>query len=113
MNHLANEGIELLYMRECPAWPQALENLEAALHELNLKEEPKLIAIDTMAQALQFKFFSSPTIHINGIDIDPHLRNTNRRGLAYGRPYFFEGKSFSAPTVEQIKTALEELYFAP
>lgn len=111
--HEPNEGIELLYTRDCSAWPTALQNLKTALAELEITDEPTLIAMDTMDQAETYNFFASPTIHIDGVDIDPHARRTSKRGLGSARPYFTEGKSFTAPTVAMIKRALEELYLIP
>jgi hypothetical protein len=105
-----NEGIELLYTRDCPAWPQALDNLEQAMQELDIQETPHAIPVDTMDQANEYGFFASPTVHIDGVDIDPHARRTSKRGLGVGRPYFSNGRSYSSPPVELLKQALEELY---
>ncbi len=106
-----NEGIELLYVRDCKAWQEALANLKQAMEELGLAEEPKAIPLDTMDQAHEYGFFASPTIHVDGIDIDPHARRTGKRGLGIGRPYFENGRSNAAPSVAALKRALQELYF--
>ncbi|MDP3986177.1 MAG: hypothetical protein Q8P77_01975 [Candidatus Veblenbacteria bacterium] len=105
-----NEGIELLYTRDCTAWPQALANLKAALSELNITEEPRLIALDTREQAETYSFFASPTVHIHGVDADSHGRRTGKRGLGTGRAYFEDGRSLPAPSVTLLKQALLELY---
>ncbi len=106
-----NEGIELLYTKDCPAWSETLANLKIALEDLKLNEEPQLIIMDTIEQAEEYNFFASPTIHINGVDVDPHARRTHKIGLGMGRPYFAQGRALAAPPVEMIKTALQELYF--
>lgn len=106
-----NEGIELLYTRDCRAWPEALTNLKTALAELGITDEPQVIALDTMEQAQAYNFFASPTVHIHGQDADPHARRTGKRGLGTGRPYFEEGRSLPAPSVAFLKRALEELYY--
>lgn len=108
--NLPNEGIELLYTRDCLAWPEAYQNLKMALAELGINDEPKLIIIDTMEQAALYHFFASPTIHIDGVDADPHARRITKLGLGTARPYFENGRSYSAPTVTMIKKALLELY---
>jgi hypothetical protein len=105
-----NEGIELLYTRDCRAWPEALANLRQALGKLELKEEPRLVPVDTIDQARAYNFFASPTIHVNGIDIDPKARRISRRGLGSGRPYFFAGKASSVPPTELIVEGLQELF---
>ena len=106
-----NEGIELLYTRDCHDWPEALANLKTAIAEIGIKDEPQLIIIDTEEQAEEYNFFASPTVHINGVDADPHARKINRRGLGTNRPYFYGGKNLKAPPVELLIKALQELYY--
>lgn len=105
-----NEGIELLYIRDCQAWQQTLANLYEALEKADIKAQPKLVLIDTEDQAEEYNFFASPTVHIHGIDVDPVARRVSRRGLGKDRPYFYQGKSYSVPPVELLIKALEELY---
>lgn len=105
-----NEGIELLYTRDCKAWPEALTNLRAALSELGIREEPRLIPIDTLEQAEIHGFFASPTIHLQGVDVDPKARRVTRRSLGVARPYFHQGRATASPPVDLIKQGLQELY---
>lgn len=104
-----NEGVELLYTRDCRSWPEALENLKKALQELDLPDEPRLVPIDTLDQARAYNFFASPTIHANGVDIDPKARRVKRRGLGIERPYLTNGRAYAVPPVELIKAGLTEL----
>lgn len=106
----ANEGIELLYTRDCSHWENALVNLQEALKNLTINEEPKLVVMDTWEQALEYHFFASPTIHINGIEIDKQARRISKRGLGKDRPYFYQSRSWSAPPVGLIELAIKELY---
>jgi len=105
-----NEGIELLYTRDCQAWPEALEHLKAALKQLEIPEELRLIPVDTMEQAEIHNFFASPTIHLGGVDIDPKARRISKRALGLNRPYFYNGRAHVAPPVELIVEGLRELY---
>lgn len=107
---LPNEGLELLYTADCRHWPEALTNLRQALRELKITDEPKLIKLETMEQARAYNFFASPTIHVNGTDIDRQSRRSGKRGLGYGRPYRYKKQTYLAPPVEFIKQGLEELY---
>lgn len=107
-----NEGVELLYTRDCEAWPAVLANLEKALKQLGIKEKPRLIAIDTIEQAELYNFFSSPTIHIDGVDLDPHFHHINKRGLGCDRPYFYAGKAWEVPPVEFMVDNLRKIYQA-
>ena len=105
-----NEGIELLYTRDCEAWPEALVNLKTALKNLDIREAPRLIPVDTLEQAEVYNFFASPTIHLSGVDVDPKARRISKCGLGSSRPYFHQGRAVGAPPVELIREALKELY---
>lgn len=111
--HQPNEGLELLYTRDCTAWPETLENLRAALTQLELEIEPKLVAIDTLEQAHEYNFFASPTVHVDGVDVDPKARRVSRRNLGVGRPYFFQGRSYPVPPTPFLIQELRELYLRP
>ncbi len=110
MAYHPNEGIELLYVRECQHWQQTLLNLQNALAELKLEAEIKIIPIDTIEQAVIYNFFSSPTIHIDGQDIDNRVSRISKRGLGKDRPYFFGGRSWPVPPHGMIIEALQRLY---
>jgi len=106
-----NQGLELLYTPDCRAWQQAKINLEQALEQAGLSNEGfQVIVVETMEQARAYNFFASPTIHINGLDVEPQGRRIKRRGLGVGRPYFYQGQILAAPPVELIKSALKELF---
>jgi hypothetical protein len=65
--------VELLYWEGCPSHPQALAELRAAMAELGL--DPDSVAVrevGTDARAEHERFVGSPTIRIDGADIqDP------------------------------------------
>lgn len=105
-----NEGIELLYTRDCKAWREALANLTAVMTELGIAEEPHAIPIDTLDQARAYNFFASPTIHVHGVDIDPRARRLKRRAVGSERPYLVGGRTLAAPPSELIRTGLSELW---
>lgn len=106
----ANEGIELLYTPDCPNWPATLANLKQALLELAIAEEPAVIKLETIEQAKIYNFFASPTIHLNGLDLDRAGRRISKRALGRGRPYWYKKQVYLVPPVEFIKQGLIELY---
>lgn len=110
--HTPNEGIELLHTPECGAWPEAEANLKAALAELNLDDEVNIVTLYTLDEAREYNFFASPTIHVNGVDVEPQVRRSHKRGLGMDRPYFWNGTSYQAPPVEFLKKYLAELLSA-
>jgi hypothetical protein len=65
--------IELLFWEGCPSHPQALVQLREAMAELGLDPEAiEVREIDTNERAASEGFVGSPTIRIDGVDVqDP------------------------------------------
>jgi hypothetical protein len=65
--------VELLYWDGCPSHPQALADLRAAMAELGLDPDAVVVReVDTDEAAEREQFVGSPTIRIDGADIqDP------------------------------------------
>ena len=64
--------VELLFWEGCPSHPKALAELRAAMTELRL--DPGVIVVrevTTDAQAATEQFVGSPTIRIDGVDVQP------------------------------------------
>ena len=97
--------IEFLYFKSCPGYTQALVNLKAALKESGVNAELQIINVNSETQAAKVGFQRSPSIRVNGRDIDG--RN---EGYAYGcRVYHIDGKFTPTPTKEFIEKQLREL----
>jgi hypothetical protein len=65
--------VELLYWEGCPSHPQALDDLRAAMAELGLDPDAIVVSeVDTDEGAEHERFVGSPTIRIDGVDVqDP------------------------------------------
>lgn len=63
--------IELLYYPECPSHGRALELIHEALASEGVSAEVEVIRIDTQEQAETHRFIGSPTIRINGRELQP------------------------------------------
>jgi hypothetical protein len=70
---MAHPTVELLYWEGCPSHPQALADLRAAMADLGLDPDSVLVReVDTDSRAEDERFVGSPTIRIDGVDIqDP------------------------------------------
>ena len=60
--------IDLLYFDGCPAWEQALENMQAALAAEGLQADIRLIRVENDTEATRLKFLGSPSFRVNGMD---------------------------------------------
>jgi hypothetical protein len=74
-------NIELLYVANCPNHVVALERLRATLSEENLQTPVNEVLVSDAATAQSLKFPGSPTIRINGHDVEPHTGQTTSFGL--------------------------------
>ena len=100
--------IEFLYWEECPSHGEAWDRLQAVLKEKGLKAEVVRIEIRTDQDAWQWDFCGSPTIRINGRDIDPVGAEVQRVGLNCRIYHAPEGRVTPMPSDELIRKAIEE-----
>ena len=64
--------VELLFWDGCPSHPQALAELRAAMADVALDPSEVVVReIQTQAQAGLERFVGSPTIRIDGVDVQP------------------------------------------
>ena len=63
--------IEILYVPGCPNYHPAVERLQAVLESQSLQAEIRSVAVRIEAQAIALSFPGSPTIRINGEDVEP------------------------------------------
>ncbi len=64
--------VELLFWDGCPSHPKALAELRGAMEELGLDPgQVSVREIHTDAQAQRESFIGSPTIRLDGVDIEP------------------------------------------
>ena len=63
--------VTFLYYEECPSHDVALERLRSVLSEEDVEAEIEITKVETEAQAQRLHFIGSPTIRIDGRDIDP------------------------------------------
>ena len=97
--------IELYYFEGCPSYHKALENVRQALRLEGLFEEVALIPVGSDAAAQANKFMGSPTIRIDGIDVEGP--QADEKGYGFGcRIYADNGSSVGWPSVEKVRLAL-------
>jgi len=96
--------IEFLYFEGCPSYNKALENLKTVLVEENIEAAVELIHVDSPEDAEKFEFYGSPSIRVNGVDLE------GKRGEhSYScRIYEIDGLSTGIPTKEFIREKLNE-----
>ena len=94
--------VELLYWAGCPSTGEAVELLEEVLAG---RAKIEIREVRTMEEAERFAFPGSPTIRIDGRDVDAY--GARSRPALNCRIYqLADGRVSPVPTREQLKEAL-------
>ena len=100
--------IEILYFHDCPNYLPAVDHVQKALQEENAFAEIKHVRVLDAATAAVTRFLGSPTIRINGVDVEPSARSGGVEGM-FCRTYHGESGPNGAPSVALIRGAIREL----
>lgn len=120
--------IQLLYILNCPWCLKTKKLMRQALEELKVKAEIEEILIDSEKKAKEYKFLGSPTVRINGKDIEQEvnkgqclsceelaeqLKNTTdfvKQECKCGcRIYYYQDKQYPYPPEQMLKEAIKKL----
>lgn len=63
--------IQFLYYEDCPSHEDGLARLREIMAEVGVGAPVEIIKVETEEQAQALRFIGSPTIRIDGADIDP------------------------------------------
>jgi hypothetical protein len=97
--------IELLYWDGCPSYPEAMELLQDVLAERGVDAEVRVRHVGTDAEAQALRFPGSPTIRIDGRDVD--LAGAEAQPALTCRVYYLpDGRVSPIPSREDLEAAL-------
>lgn len=74
-------NIVVLYNDACPATSGTIEMVEECISESGIPVELRKILVCSRGEADEWRFLGSPTVQINGIDIDPAARDAKVFGF--------------------------------
>jgi len=97
-------NIDLLYVVSCPNHLVALERLRATLSSENLQTPINEVLVSDAAMAQSLKFPGSPTIRINGQDVEPQSEPMTSFGLMCR--LYSDGSG--APSQQRLRAAIEK-----
>jgi hypothetical protein len=97
--------IEFLFWDGCPSNPEARQLLDDVLDAQGLDAEVKVLEVYTQAEAEELRFPGSPTIRVDGKDVDPDSASAGPalNCRIYRKP---DGRPSPVPTREQLEAAL-------
>ena len=97
--------IMFLFHKDCPNWKCVLKTLNMIVAEEGVNVDVRKIQIRTELDAIRRKFTGSPTIRINGKDIDPSYRDSGKYGLV-NREYSGGEAGDTLPSENMIRKAV-------
>jgi hypothetical protein len=98
--------IEFLFWEECPSHPAALSRLREVLAELGLDDPIDPIEVRTDEEAERLRFPGSPTIRVDGRDVDPQGAAAMGTALTCRIYRLEDGRISPLPSKEMIRRAL-------
>jgi len=98
--------IEVLYFSGCPSFEALLPRLRSLLEQQGAGERIELRLVETAEEAESERFLGSPTVRIDGEDVDPEAANRSDFGLKC-RLYRSAGGTGGIPPIEMITAALQ------
>jgi len=98
--------VQVLYFDDCPHYLPAVELIADTLRSEGIDAEIERVAVTT-EQAQTHAFPGSPTVRINGLDVEPEARIQS--GYGFGcRTYLHNGKRTGMPSRQLIESAIRE-----
>jgi phosphopantothenate synthetase len=102
MGREVNVKVEVLYFQGCPNHIPSVDRLRAVIQQEGLCVDVSEVEVTDEAAAKALGFLGSPTIRIDGLDIEPCARVAQPGGIACRR---YPG---GLPSEELIRSALRE-----
>ena len=97
--------VEILYIDGCPNSGPARELVERVAAEIGVQPEIELVEVDDAAAAAGLRFLGSPTVRVDGRDVEPGAEE--RRGAVLScRVYRTERGVSGRPDEGWIRSAL-------
>lgn len=97
--------VELLYFDGCPGHEALLPHLHELANETGADVEIELRRVETLEAAEAERFLGSPTVRVDGVDVDPGAPGRSDYGLKC-RIYRSDGAASPTPPDRWIRSAL-------
>lgn len=98
--------IEILYFEGCPNHSAAVARVREALREEGVSAAVSEVNVSDSLQVLRFGFLGSPSIRVNGLDVEPAARSNRDFGTC--RTYPTGNRMEGVPSLQMIRYAIRE-----
>jgi hypothetical protein len=103
--------IEVLYFDGCPHHRPTVDRVRAVLREEGVQQEVAEVAVADQNAAITLAFLGSPSVRVNGVDIEPEARSSQNFGImcrTYLGAGLDEGRREGLPPDAMIRLAIRE-----
>lgn len=99
--------VEVLFFGGCPNIEVAAARARDAIDRAGVDAEVHLVRVEGDADASRLRFLGSPTVRVDGRDVDDSAASRTDFGLQC-RVYSIDGRLVGVPPVEWIEAALRD-----
>ncbi|ODS31485.1 MAG: putative dehydrogenase subunit [Candidatus Scalindua rubra] len=100
--------IDILFIENCPGVIPTTKHIKDIIADEAIDAEINLILIETLEDARRLHFTGSPSVRINGMDIETNSGHTKDYGLR-SRLYYIDGKQSGHPSKSMIRNAIKKV----
>ena len=101
-------NIEVLFIEGCPGISSITGSITDIIAEDAVDADITLIIIETPEDARRLQFTGSPTVRINGRDVDSNMKAIKNYGLR-SRHYYVNGEKLDYPSKSMIRDAIKKV----
>lgn len=81
MNDISSIKIEVLSLADCRGTPPTIDLINSVASGLEISIEISQTVIVTAEDAVENRFAGSPTVRVNGLDVEPAMRDVEQSAL--------------------------------
>jgi|SRR5712671_5157195 len=74
--------VDILHCHGCPNVEATTERIRSVASGLGIEIDLRFVYVETVEDAIRERFLGSPSVRVNGIDIDPSARDRSDFGLS-------------------------------
>lgn len=100
--------IEVMGFAGCPNYLPALRQVQATLENIGVQAAVELLQVNSDELATQTRFLGSPSIRVNGLDVEVAARHSPHFGVGC-RTYVVLGKRQGLPPQQWIEDTIREV----
>ncbi len=74
--------IQVIHLNSCAATPKTIDLIKKVAEKLGAAIDLESVVVESEEEARKFRHIGSPTVLVNGLDIEPEARETGQFGLS-------------------------------